>query len=104
MRLLFTFLLFICFSFSAKSQLLYEVTFPDDQVVYGCGASADTIWPVITKYGNCAFNVGVSVYDQVFYTNDSQGCYKILRRWRDALLVLLRSLLAAMGDHESSRD
>ncbi|MEZ4920209.1 MAG: cohesin domain-containing protein, partial [Saprospiraceae bacterium] len=36
----------------------------------------------INQNFGCSFNVGVSVKDQVFYTNDSQSCYKIVRRWR----------------------
>mgnify|MGYP000860196948 FL=1 len=60
----------------------YTVKFPDDETVYGCGAVPDTTWPVITQYGNCNFNVGVSVKDQKFYTNATGGCYKILRTWK----------------------
>lgn len=84
MRLLFT--LLICLS-SAISVLraqgyYYQVKFPDDKTVFGCGAVADTVWPVITKLGNCSYNVAVSVQDQVFKTNASGTCYKILRKWK----------------------
>ncbi|MCC6463068.1 MAG: T9SS type A sorting domain-containing protein [Saprospiraceae bacterium] len=59
----------------------YKVKFPDDQTVIGCYAYPDTIYPDIEKYGNCSFNVGVSVKDQVFNLNAWGGCKKILRTW-----------------------
>ncbi len=59
----------------------YKVTFPDDTVVYGCGASADTVYPVIEMYPGCSINVGVSVKDQVFNVTSNGGCKKILRTW-----------------------
>lgn len=68
--------------FLSAQQPFYEVKFPDDRTVIGCGASADTIWPTITQYGNCSFNVGVSVKDEVFYLNETNTCAKILRRFR----------------------
>jgi hypothetical protein len=62
--------------------LYYTVKFPDDYTVYGCGADPGIVYPYITQYGDCNFNVGVSYKDQVFYTNSTQGCYKILRTWK----------------------
>lgn len=60
----------------------YTVTFPDDYIVYGCGASPGPVtYPFITQNYNCSFNVGVSYHDQIFYTNKTQGCAKILRTW-----------------------
>jgi hypothetical protein len=59
----------------------YTVKFPDDYVVYGCGADPGITYPYITGNYNCNFNVGVSYNDQVFYTNDTEGCSKILRTW-----------------------
>jgi len=64
-----------------SAQNYYTVKFPDDKTVYGCGGTADTIWPIITQYGGCSYNVGVSIKDQVFYTNGNQTCLKILRKW-----------------------
>jgi hypothetical protein len=64
------------------SQNYYTVKFPDDKTIHGCGVSADTVWPVITQYGNCNFNVGVSITDQVFYLNATHTCKKILRTWK----------------------
>ncbi|MBK8556982.1 MAG: hypothetical protein IPL65_14970 [Lewinellaceae bacterium] len=82
MRLYLLLLALLAFgSASLSAQNFYEVKFPDDQVVYGCGATTDTIWPIVNQY-TCNFNVGISVYDQVFYTNGTQGCYKIDRRFR----------------------
>ncbi len=83
----YSLLLFCCLvSFlktNAQSQTYYTVKFPDDKEVLGCGATADTIWPVITQYGYCnGFNVGVSVHDQVFYSTSTPDCYKIDRRFR----------------------
>ncbi len=69
-------------SFGQYNTNYYTVKFPDDKTIYGCGAVADTTWPIITQTGNCNFNVGVSVKDQKFYTNSTGGCYKILRTWK----------------------
>ena len=60
----------------------YTVKFPNDTTVFGCGATAPTVYPIINKFGACGFNVGVNKEDQVFYTNSCQNCYKIARRWR----------------------
>ena len=60
----------------------YTVKFPDDKTVYGCAADPGPVdYPYITGNYNCNFNVGVSYNDQVFYTNSTGGCYKILRTW-----------------------
>lgn len=66
----------------AQSPAYYTVKFPDDQVVYGCGATAPVVQPVITQTGNCNINVGISRHDQVYNTNATGTCYKIVRRWR----------------------
>ena len=72
----------LCASLAAQQQY-YSVKFPDDRTVIGCGAYADTSdAPIIQQYGNCNFNVGVTVKDQVFNTNSSGGCKKILRTWK----------------------
>lgn len=63
-------------------QNYYSVKFPDDRAIISCGGTADTIWPEITYYGNCSFNVGISVKDQVFNLNNTGGCKKILRTWK----------------------
>lgn len=61
----------------------YTVKFPDDQTVYGCAADPGAvIYPYITGNYNCSFNVGVSYTDQVFNTNSTGGCYKIIRTWK----------------------
>jgi hypothetical protein len=60
----------------------YSVKFPNDTTVYGCGASIPSSYPAITMIANCNFNVGVSYNDQVFYTDASQTCGKVLRRFR----------------------
>ncbi len=73
--------LLLQFSLSAQ-QNYYSVKFPDDRVIFSCGGTADTIYPEITYYGNCSFNVGVSVKDQVFNINNTGGCKKILRTWK----------------------
>lgn len=79
-------LLLVSFVFFLKTnaqQIYYTVKFPDDVTVYGCGATADTVWPIVTQYGYCnGFNVGISIYDQVFYSTSTPGCYKIDRRFR----------------------
>ncbi len=69
------------FSLSAQ-QNYYSVKFPDDRTIISCGGTADTIYPVITYYGNCSYNVGISVKDQVFNINSTGGCKKILRTWK----------------------
>jgi hypothetical protein len=78
-------LLLIAFQFilltGSFSQNYYSVKFPDDLTIHGCGAKADTIWPTVTNYGNCNFNVGISIKDQVFYLNATHTCLKILRTW-----------------------
>ncbi len=71
------------FSFHLSAQQnYYSVKFPDDRTIVSCGGSADTIYPEITYYSNCNFNVGVSVKDQVFHINNTGGCKKILRTWK----------------------
>jgi hypothetical protein len=82
MRRLLLLVLLLAPAAAATAQTYYQVKFPDDRTVYGCGATADTIWPEIVQYSNCSFYVGVSVKDQVFYNNEAGSCYKILRRWR----------------------
>jgi len=57
----------------------YKVKFPNDTTVYGCGAGAPASYPEIEQYGNCSFNVGVSVSDMVFNITQGGGCKKILR-------------------------
>ncbi|MBK7935733.1 MAG: T9SS type A sorting domain-containing protein [Lewinellaceae bacterium] len=83
-RTIFTSAFFLICLAGASGQYTnyYTVKFPDDYTVYGCGATTDTIWPVITMTGNCNFNVGISVKDQKFTTNSTGGCYKILRTWK----------------------
>ena len=67
----------------ASQQLYYTGKFPDDQTIVGCGASAPTnSAPIIQYFGNCNFNVGVSMKDQVFNLNATGGCKKILRTWK----------------------
>lgn len=68
-------------SLSAQ-QNYYTVKFPDDRTIISCNGTADTIWPVITDLGNCSFDVGISVSDQVFNLNNTGGCQKILRTWK----------------------
>lgn len=79
--LLLAFALQTILSTAAFGKIYYTVKFPDDRTVYGCPAPADTTWPEIIKQGNCNINVGVSVKDQVFFTNGST-CGKILRTWK----------------------
>lgn len=69
-------------------QNYYSVKFPDDGIIVSCGGTADTLWPVITYYGNCSYNVGVSVKDQVFNLNNTGTCKKILRPSLDTLPLL----------------
>lgn len=66
----------------AEGQGYYTVTFPNDTTIYGCGAAAPVVQPVISPYGQCNFGVGVSYQDEVFFLNGSSSCYKIARRWR----------------------
>lgn len=68
-------------SLSAQ-QNYYTVKFPDDRTILSCNGTADTIWPVITDLGNCSFDVGIAVTDQVFNLNNTGGCQKILRTWK----------------------
>lgn len=75
-------LLLACSGAICAQQNYYSVKFPDDQTIVSCGGTADTIWPEITYYGNCNFNVGISVKDQVFNLNNTGGCKKILRTWK----------------------
>jgi len=83
-KTLLAFALQLAFCASIFSQQQYfSVKFPDDRMVVGCGASADTSdAPIITYFANCNFNVGVSVKDQVFNLNATGGCKKVLRTWR----------------------
>ena len=76
--------LLAAFSGHLNAQNYYSVKFPDDLTIFACGASPDTIWPEINQYYvyGCNINVGVSVKDQVFYTNDEQTCFKIFRTWK----------------------
>lgn len=70
-----------CVAVISGQSLYYTVKFPDDYTVYGCGADPGITYPYIVQY-SCNFNVGVSYHDQVFYTNNTGGCYKILRTWK----------------------
>lgn len=79
--ILFTAFLALGWSASNAQNAFYKVTFPNDTTFYGCGASADTIYPIIEQYPGCSFNVGVSVKDQVFNITQGGGCKKILRTW-----------------------
>ncbi|HND89411.1 MAG TPA: hypothetical protein PK971_13845, partial [Saprospiraceae bacterium] len=79
--LLLSFAFQICLATFAYGKVYYHVKFPDDYTAYGCPAVTDTTWPEIIKVGNCNFNVGVSVTDQVFYTSGNK-CGKILRTFR----------------------
>jgi hypothetical protein len=75
--------LFVLASLSlAAQQNYYSVKFPDDRTIISCGGTADTIWPEINHLGNCNFNVGVSVKDQVFNLNNTGTCKKIIRTWK----------------------
>lgn len=78
---LFTAFSVLALSTTSAQNAYYRVKFPDDFTVYGCGAKADTIYPVIEQYAGCAFNVGISVKDLVFNTTQGGGCKKILRTW-----------------------
>lgn len=77
------FVLQIAFIAGVYGNTYYTVKFPDDKTVYGCAADPGPVdYPYITGNYNCNFNVGVSYTDQVFYTNSTGGCYKILRTWK----------------------
>lgn len=79
--ILLTAFLALASSAATAQNAYYRVKFPDDFTVYGCGAKADTIYPVIEQYPGCSFNVGVSVKDMVFNITQGGGCKKILRTW-----------------------
>lgn len=79
--ILLTAFLLLCITTSNAQSAYYKVKFPDDQTIIGCYEYPDTIWPEITKYSDCNFNIGVSVKDQVFNLNAWGGCKKILRTW-----------------------
>ncbi len=82
MRTLFLLCLTLAFSLEVSAQTgYYRVKFPDDFTVYGCGAQADTIYPIIDQYPGCPFGVGITVKDMVFNLNKTGGCKKILRTW-----------------------
>ncbi len=66
----------------ALAQNLYQVTFPNDTVVHGCGTAVDTTWPKIVQLGNCNIAVGVSVTDQVLTTGSGGACNMIYRKFR----------------------
>lgn len=80
--LLTAFALVLTTSLFSQQNNYYSVKFPDDRTIFHCGGTADTIYPEITMYGNCSYNVGVSVKDQVFTLNSSGTCKKILRTWK----------------------
>lgn len=79
-KLIFTFLFGLTLS-TCFGQNYYQVTFPNDTTVLGCGAQIDTIWPQITNFGGCNFNAGVSVTDQVFTTTNGGACSMIYRKF-----------------------
>ncbi len=82
MRTFLLLTLLIAFTAGAVAQSgYYRVKFPDDFTVYGCGAKADTVYPIIDQYPGCPFSVAVSVKDMVFTLNKTGGCKKILRTW-----------------------
>ncbi len=82
MRTLLLLIATTAFAFGSFAQTgYYRVKFPDDFTVYGCGAQADTIYPIIDQYPGCPFSVAVSVKDMVFNLNKTGGCKKILRTW-----------------------
>jgi hypothetical protein len=84
MRNLYPLFLLCLLSFTAvKAQTVYyTVTFPNDTTVFGCGATAPLVQPIIDKVGSCGLNVAVNRTDNIFYTSSCQNCYKIERRWR----------------------
>lgn len=79
--ILYTAFLFGCLATVGAQTAYYKVKFPDDVTIMGCNAPADTVWPIIEKYSDCPFNVGVSIKDQVFNITADGGCKKILRTW-----------------------
>lgn len=79
---LFLLPIFSFLTFAAAAQNYYTVKFPDDITVTGCGATVPATNPTITMQSTCAFGVGVSIKDQIFYTNDIKTCGKIFRRFR----------------------
>lgn len=82
MRNLSLLLLFIGLVSPIFSQTNYfSVKFPDDRTYIGCNASVPVEQPVVTQYA-CNINVGISRFDQIFNSNESGSCFKILRRWR----------------------
>ena len=66
---------------TASAQNYYQVTFPNDTTVIGCGATIDTLFPAIINYGSCGFNVGVSVTDQTYSTPSGGACTMIYRKY-----------------------
>ncbi len=82
MKKVLSFFLFIFLTAQLSAQNYYTVKFPDDVTVTGCGAAVPTTNPQITFQGTCSFGVGVSIKDQIFYTNTNQTCGKIFRRFR----------------------
>ncbi|MBK8921813.1 MAG: T9SS type A sorting domain-containing protein [Saprospirales bacterium] len=79
--ILFTAFLVLGWSTASAQTAFYKVKFPNDTTIYGCGVKADTVYPIITQYPGCSFNVGVSIKDQVFNLTQNGGCKKILRTW-----------------------
>ncbi len=79
--ILLTAFLILALSTANSQTAYYKVKFPNDTTIYGCGVSADTVYPVIEQYPGCSINVGVSVKDQVFNLTQGGGCKKILRTW-----------------------
>ena len=79
--ILLTAFLVLALSAANAQTAFYKVTFPDDMTIYGCGVSADTVYPIIEQYPGCSINVGVSIKDQVFNVTSNGGCKKILRTW-----------------------
>jgi hypothetical protein len=82
MRSFFLFLsLSLCSSF-VQSQNLYQVFFPNDTTVVGCGATIDTTYPTVIQLDyNCAFSVGISVKDQTYGTASGGACTMIYRKF-----------------------
>lgn len=79
--IVYTAFLLGCIATAGAQSAYYKVTFPDDETIIGCYAYPDTVWPIIEKYSDCNFNVGVSIKDQVFNLNAWGGCKKILRTY-----------------------
>ncbi len=79
---LFPALLVVALSAPLHAQNYFTVKFPDDRTVIGCGLpSTLNDYPEITGNYLCLYGVGVSVKDQIFFTNGTT-CGKILRRYR----------------------